>query len=105
MIQDTAIDAGEGAMQTDGDRTKTKLEWALEQAAEGFYVFPITPGQKAPPLIKDFAGNATRDPEQIKTWWTRWPDANIGIYTGKFGDHRALIVVDVDTAKKGATHG
>ena len=26
--------------------------------------------------------DATTDPEQIRRWWTRWPQANIGMVTG-----------------------
>ena len=36
--------------------------------------------------------DATTDPEQIRAWWRRWPDANIGCWTGPSG----LAVLDVD---------
>ena len=81
----------------------SKLQHALALAARGFYVFPIVPGKKAPPLINDFPSNATRDTQQIEEWWGKWPDANIGISTSTFGDGEALLVVDVDN--KGAKHG
>lgn len=32
--------------------------------------------------------------EEIKKWWEKWPDANIGIVTGKISD---LAVIDIDT--------
>lgn len=72
------------------------LESALELAAKGFHVFPVTEGQKKPPRISDFPELASRDPQQIKEWWGTWPDANIGISTTRFGDNEALVVVDVD---------
>ncbi len=81
----------------------SKLQHALALAARGFYVFPIVPGKKAPPLINDFPANATRDTQQIEEWWGKWSDANIGISTSTFGDGEALLVVDVDN--KGAKHG
>lgn len=79
------------------------LESAWGLAQEGFHVFPISPGQKAPPLFTGWIEKATRDPEQIKAWWERNPTANIGISTSKFGDDEALLVVDVDNknGKKG----
>jgi hypothetical protein len=35
--------------------------------------------------------DATDDLEQIRKWWARWPDANIGIATGS-----GLVVIDID---------
>jgi hypothetical protein len=37
--------------------------------------------------------NATTDAQQIRLWWTRWPDANIGIATSA---ESGLVVLDVD---------
>src|SRR4051794_17844341 len=34
--------------------------------------------------------DASTDPGQITRWWTRWPDANVAIRTGR------LVVLDVD---------
>jgi len=44
------------------------------------------------PRIPDWERQATSDPETIRRWWRRWPNANIGIVPGKSG----LVVVDVD---------
>lgn len=71
------------------------IEHALALAARGFYVFPVKAGAKQPPLVP-FKEAATRDETQIKRWWGEYPDHNIGIYTGKFGDDEALLVIDVD---------
>jgi hypothetical protein len=75
---------------------------ALRAAACGFYVFPLPPRKKKPPLVKDFPNVATRDPRQIRAWWKRWPDANIGISTSRFADGGALVVVDIDPRNGGA---
>ncbi len=72
------------------------IEHALALARRGFHVFPVKTGQKSPPLIKDFPTHATRDEAQLQAWWAKWPAANIGISTSKFGDSEALLVVDVD---------
>jgi hypothetical protein len=34
------------------------------------------------PLVPDWLGAATTDPDRIETWWRRHPQANIGLLTG-----------------------
>lgn len=96
--------AGELAVEPQPDR----LAAALEYAAQGIAVFPLhTPSSdgscscrnadcgsvgkhpRTPNGVKD----ATTDAEQIRRWWTQWPEANIGIATGAGSD---LVVIDVD---------
>lgn len=79
------------------------VEQALDLARKGFSVFPIAAGKKAPPLIQDFPNQASRDAQTITDWRTRWPDANTGISTTKYGDDAALLVVDCD-GPEGAAH-
>lgn len=52
------------------------------------------------PCIKSGTGHskATTDPDQICSWWDRWPDANVGIATGAVS---GLLVLDVDTHRGG----
>jgi len=47
-------------------------------------VIPLKPGGKEP-LIKGWPEKATTDEAQIREWWGRWSNANIGIATGRFG--------------------
>jgi hypothetical protein len=68
------------------------LNAALGYAAQGLYVFPIKPRGKTPLTNHGFK-DASTDPEQVRAWWTQWPDANIGIATGK---KSGLFVIDVD---------
>jgi hypothetical protein len=49
---------------------------------------------RTPRGLKD----ATTDPEQIKRWWQKWPDANIGIATGAAS---GFFVVDIDPKNDG----
>jgi P4 family phage/plasmid primase-like protien len=42
--------------------------------------------------------DATTDPSQIKKWWEKWPNANIGIAAGEGSD---IIVVDIDPRHNG----
>ena len=58
------------------------LKAALAYAKKGKKVFPIKPRGKAPLTPHGFK-NATIDPQQIRSWWTQWPEANIGMPTGK----------------------
>jgi len=43
------------------------------------------------PRIKGGLKGATSDEDEIRKWWTRWPDANIGLATGG-----GLFVLDID---------
>lgn len=67
------------------------LKHASALAARGFRVFPLEDNGKRP-RIKNWPKLATRDPETIRSWWTQWPNANIGIAAEPSG----LLVLDVD---------
>lgn len=71
------------------------LERALALSQQGFLVFPLKPGAKAPPLIADWPIRATTDEAQVRVWWEQWPEANAGIHCD------GLLVVDVDPKKGG----
>ena len=73
------------------------LERALAYADLGWAVFPLMPNSKAP-LTKHGFKDASKDPADIKRWWTDQPAANIGIATGVIS---GLVIVDVDV-KNGA---
>ena len=69
-------------------------------AAHGVPIFPIRPGGKAPLTAHGFR-DATCDAGQVREWWVRHPDANIGMPTGASGfdvldlDHRDGCDADV----------
>jgi putative DNA primase/helicase len=69
------------------------IECALTYADKGVAVFPCKPRGKEPLTVHGFK-DATRDKARIRQWWTRWPDANIGIATGASS---GLIIVDIDS--------
>lgn len=75
------------------------LDAALAYAALGWPVFPCKPGQKIPATVHGVL-DATTDPEQIRAWWTRTPDANVAIATGTPGPD----VIDVDVKPEGDGH-
>jgi hypothetical protein len=88
------------------------LDAALIYAAWGWEVFPLLPLARAAeiaqregmplskvakrPTTKHGFKDATTDTDEIRQWWERHPDSNIGVATGHLFD-----VVDVDTHKGG----
>jgi len=64
---------------------------ALDYARRGWPVFPCRPGGKEPATRHGFK-DATTDPDRIRAWWNRLPDANVAIATGWPGPD----VLDVD---------
>lgn len=69
---------------------------ALSYLERGWYVFPCKAGDKTP-LISEWQVKASNHPKQVKVWWTKWPNANIAIHTGKSG----LVILDVDPRNDG----
>ncbi len=82
------------------------LQSALLYAAKGWPVFPIytvrdgrcacespcSSAGKHPRTPNGFK-NATTNRKKIEGWWKKWPDANIGVHTGKAS---GFIVLDID---------
>ena len=69
----------------------TFLEIALAHIARGHRVHPLTPKTKVP-LTPHGWIDASGDEGQVSEWWTKWPDANVGIACGPSG----LCVLDCD---------
>ena len=67
------------------------LDHALKYAAYGWHVFPCKL-DKTPYTDNGFKA-ATTDPDKIKEWWSRWPDASIGCATGPGSK---IWVLDID---------
>jgi len=88
------------------------LAYALAYARRGWHVFPCyefagdrcacssgaecgNPGKH--PRTPNGFKNASADPDTIREWWARWPNANVAIATGASG----LVVVDIDPRNGG----
>lgn len=70
------------------------LDTALKLACHGVPVFPCRADKV--PLVKLGPGfkDATTNPDLIKEWWSKWPDALVSVRTGiKF------VVLDIDCSK------
>ena len=74
------------------DRSPNLALAARSLAAAGVPVFPCLVEGKRPLTRRGFL-DASSDPEQVAAWWSRTPDANIGIPTGAAS---GVVVVDVD---------
>ena len=74
----------------------TPLACALTYAAQGLRVFP-TNGRREP-LTKNGFYAGTADQEQIKTWWAKWPHADIGCTVP---DGVAILDLDCKNGKNG----
>lgn len=72
------------------ERLSALGEAAVDYAAQGWRVFPLAPRGKIP-LTKNGLKDATTDVAQVREWWTKTPEANIGFGTGD-----GVQVVDID---------
>ncbi len=71
--------------------TAQLLSEALDYAAKGFAVYPVQPRGKKPLTSHGFK-DASVGTDQIRNWWSQWPDANIGLpATAEY------VVLDVDS--------
>jgi hypothetical protein len=72
------------------------LDEALKYWGLGWSIIPL--GRDKRPLIPEWSPyqkrRATKD--EIEQWWTKWPDANIGIVTGSIS---GIVVLDADSVE------
>ena len=84
---------------------------ALSYASRGWHVIPLhsiakdqctckrqcrSPGKH--PILSKWQIKASVDPSQIGQWWEKYPNANIGIVTGK---QSGLVIIDIDPRNGG----
>lgn len=75
--------------------TPLALPAALRYAQHGLRVVPIRPASKAP-MLAEWPDRATSDPDTIRDWWTRRPDAGVGLVMGPQPSGDNIVAVDVD---------
>lgn len=81
------------------ERQRELRDAAIAYAQRGLLVLPLRRGEKRP-LLRHGVHDASRDVAVVTEWWSRWPDANIGIVCGAAN---GIVVIDVDikNGKKG----
>lgn len=73
------------------------LQSALWYRRKNLSLIPIqTDGSKKPLIAWEQWQKELPSEEQVREWWTKWPNANIGIITGKIN---GISVIDIDWYK------
>jgi P4 family phage/plasmid primase-like protien len=72
----------------------TSADAAAALAAANIRITPVRPGTKDPGSFigKGWQDRATCDPDTVRDWWSRWPNAGIAMHVGASG----FLVIDVD---------
>lgn len=103
---------GSPSQEADAPARSPNLESALAYASRGWPVLPLhTPTETGcscrhpecrhigkHPRTEHGLFDASTDEAVIRQWWTRWPDANIGVATGTAS---GLVVLDIDPRQAG----
>jgi Bifunctional DNA primase/polymerase, N-terminal len=74
-----------------------RVDAALGYAAMGIHVFPCNDLKE--PYTKHGFHDASLDETVIRSWWDRWPNAQIGVDCGR--SKLAIVDLDVKDGKDG----
>lgn len=80
-----------------GSNKNEMLGAALHYRRLGFSVIPLKPRSKEPMILWKKYQEERASEEKIQQWFTQYPEANIGIVTGKISN---LVVLDVEEGGK-----
>ena len=69
------------------------MKAALESLSAGYRPIPIKPNTKEPCVRWQLYQHKSPTKEEIISWWTQWPNANIAIITGEAS---GVDVIDFD---------
>ena len=70
------------------------LRAALSYQQRGVSVISIRPRDKKPLVPWEPSQSRRATEEEINSWWSNWPDANVGIVAGAIS---GVVVIDLDT--------
>lgn len=75
------------------------VEAALSYARAGWRVLPCraTGARAKTPHVKGWPNNATTDPDTVRAWWHKWPNALIGVMVPD-----DVVVIDIDPRNGGS---
>lgn len=72
---------------------------ALDASERGWSVIPLRPRDKRPLLAWEEYQRRRAGADEIRGWFARWPDANLGVVTGSTS---GVVVLDVDAGHGGS---
>ena len=70
------------------------LEAAIKYQKAGLWVLPLKPKEKIPHIKWKERVDKRPDEAEIREWFAKWPDANVGCLTGKYS---GVDVLDIDS--------
>lgn len=84
-----------GLRVPEGVNEMPPMDAALAYAEAGWFVLPVIPGTKNPGSVvgSGWPERSTRDPNQVREWWSENPDYGIALHSGRSG----AVVFDLDT--------
>jgi len=81
-LTDETLESDQASLGTESKPASSSLQnVALEYAERGIPVFPCN--EKKKPRTPHSFKDATTDPTKVRNWWAKWPNALIGMPTGK----------------------
>lgn len=69
------------------------LTWALKYCRLGYSIIPLKPRSKEPLIKWVEYQNQKATEDEVRAWWFKTPDANVGLITGSVS---GLVVIDLD---------
>lgn len=71
----------------------SRVKPKLELVTLGYVVFPLVEDTKIPPQGMYWRAMGSSDPDEVTSWWSKFPNDNVGIDCGK--SH--ILVIDLDS--------
>ena len=69
---------------------------SIEYVGRSFSVIPIKPRGKEPIMAWKEFQTRRADEQEVRSWFDKWPDANVGTITGEISE---MVVIDLDSVE------